>query len=64
VSAYTLEDEMLSFTTSISEAARALGLGRTSIYALINEGRLETIKIGRRRLVKVESIRLLLDGAQ
>lgn len=55
---------MLSFTTSISEAARALGLGRTSIYALINEGRLETIKIGRRRLVKVESIRLLLDGAQ
>ena len=41
-----------------------VGLGRTSIYALINEGRLATVKIGRRRLVKVESIRLLLDADQ
>jgi len=49
---------------SISEAAKALGLGRTSIYALINEGRLETVKIGRRRLVKVESIRALLEAQQ
>jgi len=55
---------MQPFTSSISETAKALGLGRTSIYALINEGRLETIKIGRRRLVKVDSIRLLLDGVK
>jgi excisionase family DNA binding protein len=52
------------FTASITDAARALSLGRTSIYALINEGRLETIKIGRRRLIKVESIRQLLDARQ
>lgn len=52
------------FTTSVTDAARALSLGRTSIYALINEGRLETIKIGRRRLIKVESIRQLLDARQ
>jgi excisionase family DNA binding protein len=51
---------MQQFTTSISEAAKALSLGRTSIYALINDGRLDTIKIGRRRLVKVESIQQLL----
>ena len=55
---------MTQYTTSITEAAKALGLGRTSIYALINEGRLESIKIGRRRLVKVESIRQLLEARQ
>ena len=53
---------MQPFTTSIIEAARALSLGRTSIYALIDEGRLDTIKIGRRRLIKVESIRALLES--
>lgn len=52
---------MQPFTTSIAEAGRALSLGRTSIYALIDEGRLESIKIGRRRLIKVDSIRSLLE---
>lgn len=46
---------------SISETARALSLGRTSIYVLINEGRLETFKLGRRTLVKAASIRRLID---
>lgn len=55
---------MQPFTISIAEAAKALGVGRTVLYQMANDGRLETIKIGRRRLVKVESIRLLLDGAQ
>ena len=39
------------------------GLGRTSIYSLINEGRLEARKLGRRTLVTTESIRSLMDGA-
>lgn len=52
---------MHQFTASISEAAKLLSLGRTSIYALINTGRLETVKIGRRRLVKVTSIQRLLE---
>lgn len=49
-------------TISVTGAAKALGLGRTSIYSLISEGRLETVKFGRRRLVKTESIRRLVDG--
>jgi excisionase family DNA binding protein len=53
---------MSPLTTSINDAAKALSLGRSSIYALINDGRLETIKIGRRRLIKIESIRQLLSG--
>jgi excisionase family DNA binding protein len=45
---------------SINDAAKALGLGRTSIYAMITDGRLEAFKLGRRRLVKVDSIRRLV----
>jgi excisionase family DNA binding protein len=51
--------------TSINDAAKALSLGRTSIYALIKEGRLDTVKLGRRTLVKTASIRALIgDGAE
>jgi excisionase family DNA binding protein len=47
---------------SITETAKALSLGRTSVYALISEGRLETFKFGSRRLVKADSVRRLVDG--
>lgn len=52
---------MEPITTSINGAAKALSLGRTSIYALINAGRLETIKLGRRTLIVTASIRRLVD---
>ena len=47
---------------SISETAKALSLGRTFVYSLIAQGRLETFQLGTRRLVKAESIRRLVDG--
>lgn len=47
---------------SINETAKALSLGRTSVYLLIAEGRLETFKFSSRRLVKAESVRQLVDG--
>ena len=38
---------------SINETAKALGLGRTSIYAMIADGRLEAFRLGRRRLIRM-----------
>ena len=47
---------------SINETTQVLGLGRTSIYAMIGDGRLETLKLGRRTLVKTASIRRLVNA--
>ena len=53
---------MEAIAISISDAAKALGVGRTSVYMLIKEGRLEVFKLGRRTLVKTASIRRLVEG--
>ena len=55
---------MDSLLISIPDAAKALGIGRSMLYELIGEGRLQTVSIGRRRLVRAESVRTLAnDGA-
>ncbi len=38
-----------------------LGIGRSKTYELIEEGRLETVYIGARRLVKADSIKSIVD---
>jgi excisionase family DNA binding protein len=40
----------------IIEAGQMLGIGRSSVYALIDAGELTSCKIGRRRLVPVTAI--------
>ena len=49
-------------TVTVNEACKALGLGRTKIYDLIASGRLDTLKIDKRTLIKTASIRALVDG--
>ena len=50
-------------TVTVDGAKKALGLGHTKIYELIGSGKLETVKIGRRTLVKTNSIRALVGEA-
>jgi excisionase family DNA binding protein len=45
----------------IYETATLLGIGRTKVYDLISTNRLVTIKIGKRRLVRRDSINTLVD---
>lgn len=44
---------------SIPEAGKMLSVGRSTLYRLIGDGKLETVKIGRRTLIRVTSIRAL-----
>jgi excisionase family DNA binding protein len=53
---------MQQLAYSINDTAKTLSLGRTSIYALINAGQLEAFKLGRRTLVKADSIRRLIEA--
>jgi len=46
---------------SIREAGSALGVSRSTIYRLMDGGQLETVKIGRRRLVRREAIAALVE---
>ena len=48
---------------SIEDARKALGIGRTKLYELVGQGRLKTLRVGRRRLVVVASIHALIDDA-
>ncbi|MEK6636541.1 MAG: helix-turn-helix domain-containing protein [Pseudomonadota bacterium] len=52
---------MEAIATSVNGAAKALSIGRTTVYELINSGKLETVKLGRRTLIKTASIRALIN---
>ncbi|WP_252257615.1 helix-turn-helix domain-containing protein [Erythrobacter aurantius] len=47
---------------SISDACRVSSIGRTRLYQLIGEGRLEARKIGKRTLIPAASLRALIEG--
>jgi excisionase family DNA binding protein len=48
---------------SVKEAGEAVGLSRATVYRLIGQKRLSTVKIGSRRLVPVGEIDALLSKA-
>ena len=47
---------------SVSDACRVTSIGRTRIYELIKEGRLEARKIGQRTVIPASSLRALIEG--
>ena len=48
----------------IKEVSRILGIGRTSIYYLMKEGKLPYVKLGRRTLIPVRELQVFLDKIQ
>jgi excisionase family DNA binding protein len=46
---------------SIAETAKVIGISKSTLYKLIAEGRLETMRIGGRRLVRRAAIQALLS---
>lgn len=47
---------------SVKDAAQAIGVCPNTIYKHMREGRLEYAKLGSRRLIKVDSLRRLVDA--
>jgi excisionase family DNA binding protein len=41
---------------SVADAISATGIGKTTLYALINNNSLRSIKVGKKRLIVVESL--------
>ncbi|TSB04576.1 helix-turn-helix domain-containing protein [Sphingorhabdus contaminans] len=46
----------------VNDACAVSSIKRTKLYELIKDGRLETVKIGKRTIVKAESLRRLIEG--
>jgi excisionase family DNA binding protein len=58
----TINENLERRALSIPEAARTCGLSRATLYRLIADGKLSTLKIGARRLVLVGAIDAFLSG--
>ena len=48
---------VISENLTISEAVQVFRIGRTRIYDLIRDGSIDAFKIGRRTLIRTESVR-------
>ena len=58
---YNPDNSKLAY--SITEAANAISIGRSKLYELIAEGRIETRKIGKRTVIPAASLHRLLEAA-
>lgn len=47
---------------SIREAMHASSLGKTKMYELINQGKLQAVRIGGRTVIPAESLQALING--
>ncbi len=47
---------------SVSDSVQASGLGKTTLYEAMADGRIETRKVGRKRLILFRSLRAFIEG--
>lgn len=57
-----MDHQKLAYT--IPEALAAIGIGRTNLYKLASEGKLDLRKVGGRTLVTAASLQRLIDDAE
>lgn len=50
----------MKITATVREACEMSGLGKTKLYELIGNGTIQSTTVGRRRLVKVDSLKSAL----
>lgn len=51
------------YSVTVKQAREMTGLGNTTVYALIKDGRLKSVKLGKRTLILTDSIKALLAAA-
>jgi hypothetical protein len=51
-----------AITVSVEDAARMIGVGISTMWAMVRAGQVETISLARRRLVTVDSLHKLVEG--
>lgn len=58
-------DQPELISTTVEGALKMTGgaIGRTTMHRLIADGTIRSVKLGKRRLISVASLRELIDGA-
>ncbi|WP_145941736.1 helix-turn-helix domain-containing protein [Corynebacterium glyciniphilum] len=49
---------------SIEEAMEATSLGRTTLFALVRDGKIRSVKIGRRRMISAAALDEFIAGLE
>jgi excisionase family DNA binding protein len=59
---YRQQDGIKPLALTVNKTAEITGLGVSTIWAMLKEGRLTSTSVGRRRLVHYASVERLLEG--
>lgn len=51
-----MSSEAVAVLVDVPEAGQRIGLGRTKTWELVRSGELESVRVGRRRLIPVDAI--------
>jgi len=51
-------------TMSVKDACAFIGIGKTSFWRYVKDGSIEVVRLGRRTLVRTDSLVTLVSGAQ
>jgi excisionase family DNA binding protein len=57
------EDDIQPLTVTVEQAAKLLGIGRSTAYELVHTGDIPSLRLGRRIVIPVERLRHLLAAA-